>query len=93
MGRKFDSPEVKRTIETSAYSIVEAVNNDAWVMVNGEAISPQEISSHILRYIKSFVSEQLGEDVVKAVITVPAHFNVLGTKRARSFGLVLQELS
>ena len=45
------------------------------VEVNGKKYSPEEISSFILRKIKSDSEAYLGAAVRKAVITVPAHFN------------------
>ncbi len=37
--------------------------------------SPQEIASFILREIKEFCEESLGEEVTQAIITVPAYFD------------------
>jgi len=45
------------------------------VEVNGEGYSPEQISSFILRKIKSDSEAYLGASLRKAVITVPAHFN------------------
>jgi molecular chaperone DnaK len=49
----------------------------AKVMVGGEEkeFTPEEISAMILRKIKNDASDYLGEEVEKAVITVPAYFN------------------
>ncbi|PPA71463.1 molecular chaperone DnaK [Jeotgalibacillus proteolyticus] len=45
------------------------------VEVEGKEYSPQEISAMILQYMKSYAESYLGEEVTKAVITVPAYFN------------------
>ncbi|MDQ8375931.1 molecular chaperone DnaK [Enterococcus faecium] len=45
------------------------------VDVEGKSYTPQEISAMILKYIKGFAEDYLGEKVEKAVITVPAYFN------------------
>jgi molecular chaperone DnaK len=45
------------------------------VVVDDQEYSPEEISSFILNKVKKDVSEYLGEEVEKAVITVPAYFN------------------
>jgi actin-like ATPase involved in cell morphogenesis len=42
----------------------------------GKACRPEEVSAHILRYLKELASEQLGEPVEEAVITVPAYFTL-----------------
>lgn len=43
--------------------------------IDGKDYSPQEVSAIILQYLKSYAEEYLGEEVTKAVITVPAYFN------------------
>ena len=45
------------------------------VEAEGKSYTPQEISAMILQYMKGFAEEYLGEEVEKAVITVPAYFN------------------
>lgn len=57
-------------------SIKRHIGEDGYkVEANGKSYTPQEISAMILQYIKGFSEEYLGEDVEKAVITVPAYFN------------------
>lgn len=56
-------------------SIKRHMGTDYRVSINGRSYSPQEISAFILRKIKSDVENHLGEQVQKAVITVPAYFN------------------
>ncbi|MGI9534002.1 MAG: molecular chaperone DnaK, partial [Thermodesulfobacteriota bacterium] len=75
IGRKIDSGEVKKSIEIAPFSIVSNNNGDAWVEVNDNRYSPQEISSIILIKMKSIAEEYLGYEVNEAVLTVPAHFN------------------
>ena len=45
------------------------------VTIDGKDYSPQEISAMILRKIKEDASAFLGEEVIDAIITVPAYFN------------------
>ena len=45
------------------------------VEVDGEEYTPEQISAMILQKIKRDAEEYLGDDVAKAVITVPAYFN------------------
>ena len=45
------------------------------VEIEGKSYTPQEISAMILQYLKGYAEEYLGEQVDKAVITVPAYFN------------------
>ncbi|WP_284013777.1 molecular chaperone DnaK [Halobaculum litoreum] len=48
---------------------------DYTVEIDGEDYTPQQISAMILQKIKRDAEEYLGDDVEKAVITVPAYFN------------------
>ncbi len=75
MGRKYDSPEVKRDVELLPYKITEAPNGDAKVVLAGKEYSPAEISAFILQKLKADAEAYLGETVTQAVITVPAYFN------------------
>ncbi|MDP2205524.1 MAG: molecular chaperone DnaK [Alphaproteobacteria bacterium] len=75
IGRKYNDAEVQKMQTLSAYKIVPAPNGDAWVEVDGKAMSPAEISAKVLRELKEAVEKQLGEPVTEAVITVPAYFN------------------
>ncbi len=75
IGRRFESSEVEHARTHVAYRIVAADNGDAYVEAVGRQFSPQEISSYILREIKEFAEEFLGEEVTQAIITVPAYFD------------------
>ncbi|MCJ8294345.1 MAG: molecular chaperone DnaK [Colwellia sp.] len=75
IGRKFDDELLQKNIEFSPYKIVKADNGDAWVEIDGKAISPQQISAQILIKLKKDAEAYLGEKVTEAVITVPAYFN------------------
>jgi molecular chaperone DnaK len=75
MGRKFDDPEVQRTMKMVPYKIVRAPNGDAHVVMGGRTYSPPEISAMILQKLKADAEAYLGEKITEAVITVPAYFN------------------
>src|ERR1051326_5290539 len=75
MGRKFDDPEVQRTIKSVPYKIVRAGNGDAHVVLAGREYSPPEISAMILQKMRTDAESKLGERITRAVITVPAYFN------------------
>ena len=75
IGRKFDEPAVQKDIDLMPYTIIKAVNGDAWVEANGEKLAPPQISAEVLRKMKKTAEDYLGTTVTQAVITVPAYFN------------------
>src|SRR5512147_740121 len=75
MGRKFDDPEVQRTVSRVPYRVAKAPNGDVRVILDGKEYSPPEISAMILAKLKADAEAYLGETVTQAVITVPAYFN------------------
>ncbi len=75
IGRRYDTPEAKRTKQLVPFKIVEAPNSDAWVEIKGKTMSPPEISAIVLRQMKEIAEDYLGETVSDAIVTVPAYFN------------------
>ena len=49
--------------------------DDYTVEADGEAYTPEQISAIILQKVKRDAEEYLGDDIERAVITVPAYFN------------------
>ena len=62
---------VDRTIS----SIKRQMGTDTRIPIDGKKYSPQEISAMILQKLKKDAESYLGENVTRAVITVPAYFN------------------
>ncbi|WP_336037054.1 molecular chaperone DnaK [Halobacterium yunchengense] len=56
-------------------SIKRHMGEDYTVELDGEEYTPEQVSAMILQKIKRDAEEYLGQDVEKAVITVPAYFN------------------
>jgi len=75
IGRKFEEKEVQKDIDLMPYGIVKADNGDAWIEANGEKLAPPQVSAEVLRKMKKTAEDYLGQEVTKAVITVPAYFN------------------
>ena len=75
IGRKLNSPEVRRMQDTAAYPIADSPNGDARVRLFGRDYSPSEISAIILQRLRQSAEEYLGESVEEAIITVPAYFD------------------
>jgi molecular chaperone DnaK len=75
IGRKWNSPQVKNSVLTSSYRIVEGPHNDARIVLRGKTYSVPEVSAMVLQEMRTIAEEYLGAEVRKAVITVPAYFN------------------
>lgn len=57
------------------YKVVKGDNNTPRVDIDGRLYTPQEISAMILQKMKKTAEDYLGQEVSRAVITVPAYFN------------------
>ena len=75
IGRNFEDSTVKKDIEAAPFKIVNSEKGDAWIEAKGEKYSPSQISAFILQKMKETAEKYLGQEVTKAVITVPAYFN------------------
>jgi len=75
IGRNFDDPTVKKDITAAPFKIINSEKGDAWIEAKGEKYSPSQISAFILQKMKETAEKYLGQEVTKAVITVPAYFN------------------
>ncbi len=78
IGRQFNDKTVQNDAKYLPYKIV---NKDGKPYISAEfkgevkQYSPEEISSMILQKMKAVAENHLGQEVVNAVITVPAYFN------------------
>jgi molecular chaperone DnaK len=75
IGRRFDDPEIQKSIKHSPYTIVRGDNGDAWVQAHGKKVSPSEVAAIVLGKMKETAEGFLGRPVKEAVVTVPAYFN------------------
>jgi molecular chaperone DnaK len=75
IGRKLNSPEVRRMQDTAPYTITDSPNGDARIRLFGRDYSPAELSAIILQRLRQSAEEYLGESVEDAIVTVPAYFD------------------
>ena len=73
MGRRHNEVQSEET--QVPYAVVGSGDELVKVEAGGKEFTPPEISAMILRDLKQIAEEYLGEQVDKAVITVPAYFN------------------
>lgn len=69
----------KRKMGSSYKFHINCVNKD---------FTPQEISSKVLAYMKSYAEKSIGREVKKAVITVPAYFNDAERQATKDAGTI-----
>src|SRR5256714_8859970 len=72
--------------ERTFKSIKRKMGQDIKVRLGDQEYRPQEISAMILRALKSRAERELGQEVRKAVITVPAYFNDSQRQATREAG-------
>jgi molecular chaperone DnaK len=73
MGRRMS--EVPDEIKRVPYKVVPGPGDMAMVEVQGKRYSAPEISAMILQKMKQTAEDYLGQQVTRAVVTVPAYFN------------------
>ncbi|SHJ68720.1 molecular chaperone DnaK [Aquimarina spongiae] len=73
MGNKFS--ESSKEAQRAAYKVVKGDNDTPRVDIDGRLYTPQELSAMTLQKMKKTAEDYLGQDVYRAVITVPAYFN------------------
>lgn len=68
---KDDASEISRV----PYKVVAGPNDTVKVKIDDREYTPQEISAMTLQKMKKTAEDYLGQEVTRAVITVPAYFN------------------
>jgi molecular chaperone DnaK len=66
--------------------IVGSKGSAVTIPIHGKNLTPEEVSSEILKKLKVIAEQRLGTEVTRAVITVPAYFNDAQRAATRSAG-------
>lgn len=74
--------------QNTIISVKRSMGTDKKFSLNGKNFSPQEISAMILQKLKSDAEAYLGEEIKKAVITVPAYFNDAQRQATKDAGTI-----
>src|SRR5437660_11029609 len=72
--------------ERTIKSIKRKMGQDVKVKLGDQEYRPQEISAMILKALRDRAARELGQEVRKAVITVPAYFNDAQRQATREAG-------
>lgn len=73
MGARFSETQEMRT--GLQYDLVAGPEDSVLIDVGWTRVSPEQVSAEILKKLKRTAADFFGEEVTKAVVTVPAYFN------------------
>jgi len=90
MGRKLESPEVRRTASFVPYEITGSQNGDVRIRAQGRDYSPAELSAVLLGRLREMAEDFLGEEVREAIITVPAYFDDAQRQATKDAGRIAE---
>lgn len=88
IGRKYSAPETRTLMEILPYSVIASKNGDAWVQIDEDNHSPQEVAAHILAKMRRVAEDYLGESIDEAIITVPAYFDEVQRQATKDAGTI-----
>ena len=88
IGRRFDEVESER--QAVSYDVTEGPGGEARIRIpqTNQDVTPEEISAMVLQKLKVDAEKFLGEEVDKAVITVPAYFNDSQRQATKNAGTI-----
>src|SRR5438105_12261944 len=86
IGRQFKSPVVTDLLDRFSYEIVAGPRGEAAVKIGDQVFSLQKISSLVLAEVRELAVRWLGQEISRAVITVPAYYNDNQRQAVRAAG-------
>lgn len=88
IGRRYDEVESER--QAVSYDVTEGPGGEARIRIpqTNQDVTPEEISAMVLQKLKVDAEKFLGEEVDKAVITVPAYFNDSQRQATKNAGTI-----
>ena len=75
IGKKFTDPEVQKDIAHYSFKVKADSSGKPLISVDKGEFHPEQISSMVLEKMRDIASTFLGQEITKAVVTVPAYFN------------------
>ena len=74
--------------QNTVISVKRSMGTEKKFNITGKNFSPQEISAMVLQKLKTDAEAYLGEEIKKAVITVPAYFNDAQRQATKDAGTI-----
>ena len=91
IGREFNDPLLQKEMKTLSYDVIND-NGKPKIRVEynneNKDFTPEEISAMILTEMKQIATSYIGEDIIDAVITVPAYFNDAQRQATKDAGVI-----
>ena len=75
LGQRFEASDVQQVLPFLSYHVIRMDDGMAGIELGDHRLSPTEVSAAVLKKVKALAEAALGEPVVQAVISVPAHFD------------------
>lgn len=92
IGRKFTDECVQNDLEHYSYTVISDDNDKPKIKVTyldeEKTFYAEEISAMILQKIKNIASQYVGQEIKKAVVTVPAYFNDAQRSATKDAGII-----
>lgn len=92
IGRDFNDSDLQSDLKHFPFKVVKNLQGKPEIEVEylkeNKRFKPEEISSMVLSKMKSIAENYLGEEVKKAVITVPAYFNDAQRQSTKDAGAI-----
>jgi molecular chaperone DnaK len=88
VGRTFLAGPVQAAIKRAAFKIVEGPNQHPVIVTRGQTYTIPEILAFVLRYLRDLASAYTGDEISRAVITVPANFDDAQREATRDAGQI-----
>ncbi|MDB9310796.1 molecular chaperone DnaK [Aphanizomenon sp. CS-733/32] len=86
IGRRWEDTELERG--RVPYNCIKGRDNTVDVQIRDQNYTPQEISAMVLKKLKQDAENFLGDEVTKAVITVPAYFTDAQRQATKDAGTI-----
>jgi len=86
VGRTFGSSQLEQVQQHFLYDMVEGRSSEVLIQVNKQLFTLEQISAAILTHLRELAQEITSEEIVKAVIAVPAYYNDRQRQAVRAAG-------
>ena len=86
IGRRWEDTELERG--RVPYNCIKGRDNTVDVQIRTQNYTPQEISAMVLKKLKQDAENFLGDEVTKAIITVPAYFTDAQRQATKDAGTI-----